>query len=540
MSGPAGATLTPLDFEDRLTWRPLRLYTFFRLLLVALLFTLRLAWPRLPPGADGYLLPALLTAWLAMALAAGFAARLRRPAFRLQVLTTGTLDLSAIVALTYLLGGLDSGLGILLPIAVFALALLVPGRGALFLAALATFGIFALAFQAVLAGHPTAATLSRTGLLGLATFLSALTGSVLSRRIRQSEQLAHRQGVDLANLSRLNAHIVQRLEAGVLVVDGKGHIRLMNDRLWHQLALPERLEAEHIAQLSPALARAWEAWRTHPRGGHFERLDEAGRLGARFLPLGNRPEAGTLILVEDRTRMEEEARQLRLAALGRLSASIAHEIRNPLSAIGHALQLLSESPRLDAEDRHLLAIAVKQVQRVNRVIGSVLQLSRRQAAQPRTLVLADWLNAYVAEAEEAGLLQPGQARVDVDPGDLRVRADPVHLHQILDNLVRNALEHAVTEEKVRVRLRARRRDGHTAVLDVIDNGAPIDPETAERLFEPFFTRRASGTGLGLYLARELASSDGMQLWYDDKDCNCFRLEIPAPEGDEREWKPTTG
>ncbi len=532
MNGHLVSMLTPLDFEDRLTWRPLRLYTFFRLLLVALLLTFHLALPgalRAPGGP--YPLLAILVGWLILALIAGFTARLRRPGYALQVFVTALVDILAIVLLMHLGGGLESGLGVLLPLVIFAQGLLIPGRLALLLAALATFGIFGIFFEDLLAGRHPPGSIARAGLLGLATFFAAVTGSVLARRIRQSEALAHRQGVDLANLSRLNAHIVQRLQSGVLVVDGNGHVRLMNDRLWEMLELPDRLRADHIEAVSSRLAALWREWLAEPEAHRFERLDEAGRLGVRFLPLGNRPEAGTLILVESMEQIDEQTQQLRLAALGRLSASIAHEIRNPLSAIGHALQLLGESARLDGEDRHLIEIAEKHVRRVNRIIGNVLQLSRRQRPQPRTLLLADWLNEYVEEGIEAGQLDPDQVEVDVEPVDLRVTADPVHLRQILDNLVRNALEHADTSEPVRIRLQARPRREGGVELDVIDNGAPIDPDTARHMFEPFYTSHPAGTGLGLYLARELASSNGMRLRYHEAGGGRFRLFIPNARED---------
>ena len=207
---------------------------------------------------------------------------------------------------------------------------------------------------------------------------------------------------------------------------------------------------------------------------------------------------------------------MKLAALGRLSASIAHEIRNPLSAIHHAGQLLAESPRPDHEDRRLLDMIQRHSVRIDKIVNDVLNLSRRGAAVPAAIGLRGFLERTVALYREG---HPGQGcNIDLEAvsADLVVRFDANHLQQILLNLWDNSYEHGAAaaggREAVRINLDSGWQAPHgQAYLDVSDNGGGISAELRDKVFEPFFTTAHKGTGLGLYLARELCEYNQARL-----------------------------
>jgi two-component system sensor histidine kinase PilS (NtrC family) len=224
-----------------------------------------------------------------------------------------------------------------------------------------------------------------------------------------------------------------------------------------------------------------------------------------------------LILLEDSAQLAHKTQQIKLASLGRLTASIAHEIRNPLGAISHAAQLLAESDKLDQGDKRLTEIICNHSKRVNTIIENVLQLSRRSASHPQELALANWLSEFKKEFVQMDGLRSKQLELDIEPEDVRIQVDPGHLHQVLTNLCQNAFEHAGDETAVR--LQVRRGDKTAVWLDVVDNGPGIDAETAEQMFEPFYTTASSGTGLGLYIVRELCEINQARLSYH-----------PVPEG----------
>jgi two-component system sensor histidine kinase PilS (NtrC family) len=231
--------------------------------------------------------------------------------------------------------------------------------------------------------------------------------------------------------------------------------------------------------------------------------------------------------------MSKRAQQIKLASLGRLTASIAHEIRNPLGAIGHATQLLDESEALDDSDRRLITIIGNHTRRVNTVVENVLQLSRPGTSLPQKINLHAWLKGFVDEFGHSGNCQPGQIRFSVEPDDLDVHCDPSLLHQAVWNLCQNAARHGAGESTaLLIRLVGTRlTSSERPCLDIIDNGAGIEPELADKIFEPFFTTKSSGTGLGLYIAREICESNQSQLDYfpTTEGGSCFRITFTGKE-----------
>ena len=220
---------------------------------------------------------------------------------------------------------------------------------------------------------------------------------------------------------------------------------------------------------------------------------------------------------------------MKLASLGRLTASIAHEIRNPLGAISHAAQLLKESPDLAGDDHRLTAIIGDHTRRVNTVVENVLQLSRPGTSSPQHIILKDWLHDFAEEFIRSGLCSAERISISVEPADLEAYMDPSQLHQVAWNLCQNAVFHGESDLPVAIRLQAYRPTASDAPrLDIVDNGEGIQPENTDQIFEPFFTTRSSGTGLGLYIAREICESNQARLSYHEVPGggSCFRIVFP--------------
>jgi len=527
MATPAQADNAQQD--TRTGWLRLRLLTFYRLILTGLLAVLYFALQDNNPFGvqDHALFRSALLAWLAFSLVAGTATRLEQPGYRFQALLQILADIGALALLIHATGGVTSPLTALLVITIAVGALLLPGRMAYLFAAVAALallletGIMLLELE-----NTSVSSVTRAGLMGMVLFATAALAHVLAIRLRDSEALATQRGIDLANLQQLNQHVIRQLQSGILVVDPDGVIRLANDRA-HKLLELDTAEGQKLSEFSPALADQIARWQENP-ALQAESIP-AGTAGTdvtpRFTRLDTSQGTGTLILLDDDTLLTQQSQQLKLASLGRMSASIAHEIRNPLGAISHAAQLLSESEHLNGGDKRLTEIINSHSVRVNEIIESVLQLSRRSASQPQELQLSEWLRLFHGEFIETEGADAARLMLDIEDDTLCIQSDPGHLRQVLANLCQNALRHSPADTMVY--LRATASDSGTVCLEILDSGPGINPDTAANMFEPFFTTENSGTGLGLYIARELCELNRAHLSYHPKNDggSCFRIEF---------------
>ena len=516
--------------QGSLTWGPLRLLSFYRLILAAMLcllfFLLGEDTSLGHTSAELYGITSL--AYLGFSLAAGFAARLRMPGYRLQSLVGVLVDIVAITLMMSASGGPDSGLGILLIISVATGSVLLPGRLGFLFASIATIALLGEHFYSnLLEQKPYIAGFTRVGLMGLAFFATAALTWILVHRIQESEALAHQRGIDLANLSRLNAHIVQRLQAGIIVTDNHDTVRLINETARRLLHVSDNCVDRALADISQPLTEQLDAWRRAP--GSEPTLLQQGHDIDNVLPhfnlLGTDEGLGALIFLEDTAVIVRQTQQTRLAALGRLTASIAHEIRNPLGAISHATQLLNEDNTLADEDRRLMDIIGENTGRVNAIVENVLQLSRPGHSFPQTIRLPEWLDGFVDEFRDSGAIGAGRIECSTDTGDMEVRIDPSLLHQVVWNLCQNAVQHT-DKERMSIRLAA----GHDPstdqpYLDIIDNGPGIPADLQDRVFEPFYTTHSSGSGLGLFIAREICENNHMRLDYYTVESGGSRFRI---------------
>jgi two-component system sensor histidine kinase PilS (NtrC family) len=357
--------------------------------------------------------------------------------------------------------------------------------------------------------------------------------------MRESEDLVRQKDLDLANLAELSQYIVQHLRESLLVVDGADKIRLINESAAEILGDDHAVPGALVGEVSPRLLYSLTTWRQNDRTENtpssFVAADGARVIQPHFAPLGGLTPGPTLIFLEDTSLMAERVQQGKLAALGRLSASIAHEIRNPVGAMSHAGQLLAESAHIGDDERRLTDIIRNNSERVSGIINNVLQLSRREATKPTRLTLADWIHEFMDEFRETMQVAPGQIVLREEAIDLEVRFDPSHLHQVAWNLCENALKYGEERDGVRAEVRlGRLSPSNRPYLEVADRGAGIDTQAADRIFEPFFTGRKGGTGLGLFIARELCQLNRAVLLYEPRggDGSIFRIVFSDP----RRWE----
>lgn len=443
-----------------------------------------------------------------------------------QVFSLALADTVMLCGLFYAAGGPASGIGNLLIASVAISNILVRGRIGLLIAAVAAIGIIYLTFYLSIS-RPTAANYYlQAGSLGALCFAVALLMQALTRRLDDSETLAEQRASDVTKLEELNALILQRMRTGILVLDPQRRIQLANQSALTLFGL-DQLVGQTIDHCCAALVDGLQLWQSNPtlRPQSLKLPGSKTVLQPSFIALRQGDQQQTLVFLEDLSQIAQQAQQLKLAALGRLTAGIAHEIRNPLGAISHAAQLLQESEELPGADRRLAQIIQDQSKRMNQVIENVLQLSRRQQAEPQALDLKTWLETYVSEwRQRATACQ--QLHLDIAQGSFETRMDALQLSQILDNLVDNALRYsAKTHEIAEVWLTLSADPGlELPTLQVLDNGPGVAAQQVQHLFEPFFTTEPQGTGLGLYLARELCESNRARLdYFPRQDGGCLRI-----------------
>ncbi len=436
-------------------------------------------------------------------------------------------DVVAFSLMMYASGGVASGLGMLLAVSVAGGSLLSAGRTALVFAAAAALGVLAAQIYAAATLVPFDPAYSQAGMLGGLMFAMALLAHTLGARASRSAELASRRGADLANLERLNEYIIQHAETGILVVDEYNRVRLTNEAALQLLEQPAVGEGASLVEISAELTGALMRWQADPKSETPPlRSTPSGQpLRASFVPVGEAG-AGTIISLQDYSVLTRRAQREKLVSLGRLTASIAHEIRNPLGAVSHASQLLGESPELSVPDRRLIEIIHANSLRVSAIIENVLQLSRPNVYQPRGVRLRACVNEFAEEFRQHQGLGEGAVEVRFDGEDIRVNVDPKQMHQVLNILCDNALTHGAQDRPAHIQIRSgRSADTGIPYLDVIDDGPGVPPEVAEQIFEPFFTSRHKGTGLGLYIAKELSAGNQADLNYlpRPEGGSCFRL-----------------
>ncbi len=439
------------------------------------------------------------------------------------------VDIIAITLMMHASGGIHSGIGMLIAVSTTGGALIMGGRTALLFAALASLAVITEELYNHFNDIP-GVSFSQAGFLGAVFFATALLTLVLSGRARASEALAQARADELGHMAKINEYVIQHMRTGVLVVDAKNRILMFNNPAWHLLGMPAAAVGSSLQAASPELNRRLRHWRKDatydPKP--FQTQHQGPELKAQFNPLGSRHEEDILIFLEDTSQITREALQLKLASLGRLTASIAHEIRNPLGAISHASQLFGESHDLNQADHRLTEIIKTNSMRINQVIENVLQISRGSPGNPVPIRLHTWFRELTTELVKNQGFQPGTLHLQIEPESVSVVADPEQLRQVVTNLCSNAREAVADPETLELRIVGGvTKDYDHPMVDILDNGPGIEPETAKQIFEPFFTTRSKGTGLGLYIAKELCEINRVRLEYipGPTGGSCFRLHF---------------
>jgi two-component system sensor histidine kinase PilS (NtrC family) len=527
MQAPAAIPAAAPAAHSDLAWRVVGLLNLYRLLVpLVLVSALWLSGqsPTLVARPRLFLVACVLYFTAAVLLVT--ARRLRWSTLRLVALVNAGVDSAAVGLILYASGGVSSGFGILLVLPVLAMATLANQRDALLIAAVAALAVLVQQFFVGLESPMRFTDYTTAGALGVVLFAIAVLAWPLANRIRESEATMRRQEVDLANLAQLSQYIVQHLRESILVVDPQGRIRLINESAAHMLGDDKAYPDALLGETSPRLLYLLERWRqsTGDTGifpameQTFVGADGAQVIRAHFAPLGTSTPPPVLVFLEDTGLITEKVQQTKLAALGRLSASIAHEIRNPVGAMSHAGQLLAESPHLEPQERRLTEIISKNAERVSGIIDSVLRLSRREEAHQEGLPLHTWSEEFCEEFGETTQWPRERLRVSGPAAEIEVRFDPGQLRQIVWNLCENAMRYAYPDgQELGAAGAIEMRCGR-----LVSNGRPF-LEVADR-----------GPGVGLFLARELAQSNGATLLYEPRHGggSVFRLVFADP----RRWE----
>ncbi|MAZ39298.1 MAG: hypothetical protein CMF49_04195 [Legionellales bacterium] len=433
-----------------------------------------------------------------------------------HIATIGILsDITFFAFLMSLNQGLLINYGILMSIVVAAGSVLVVGRVSLFFAAWATICVLVTQFYYAWHAEITLDAMQKTGFLCSTFFVIAVISFSLSKRIRQGEQLALEQEVNILTLEKINALIIQTMEQGILVIDDQDRVVVSNKAAWYLLGINYRVGNPLLSDISQPLMTIVGQWREDSNNINIPNaLLELG-IKPKFTALTDNEgrRKATLIFIEDEIEISKQAQQIKLASLGRLTASIAHEIRNPLSAIIHAVQLIDETA-LSQQLIRLISIIKSNSRRVNQIVESVLQLSRRKMSVPQKINLSEWLEEFTQELS-SGYREPIYIDVKTQLQQPEIMFDSNQLKQVLENICENGLYFSKKKTgEYRLTLNIQ-EEPYTKVvyLDIYDKGEGISHEAMNYIFEPFYTTKPEGTGLGLYVAREICQANGARITY---------------------------
>lgn len=512
-------------------WKALKVYQLYRLvismvILGAYFFGISIFENpfRFPDVFLGLAISYCVIAFLLCGL--GWTAKMK---FSSLIIIEGFVDCIILTAMIFTSLGVQSGMGILLNVSIAALSILLPGMIALFFASLTTFLLIVQHGFAILLNFNPVASAFVVGLHGVGLFLTAITALMLAKRVEQTEIYAAKQKETSDSLVSLNETIVAHMHAGIIALDGEWRVRLMNQAAYSWLGLAGNISMVSVREIAPELSERLKTW-TENQTAKLEPIRprrNGPAISLDFTTIGKNETQTILVIMEDMSKLNQHAQQLKLASLGRFTASIAHELRNPLGAIAHAVQLLLEEIQPESPQHRLADIIHTQTERMNQVIKNILQLSRQKPAVLESIALKPWIDTFVKNYQKSN--QPTMLmNVTVSGDAVTAKFDPEQLDQVLSILCDNALHHAKpTTGELIVSI-------HVyydpilcrSVMEVKDNGQGIPPDIAQHVFEPFYTTSRTGTGLGLYIANEVCTYNQATLTYQSRgDGACFRIEF---------------
>lgn len=445
-----------------------------------------------------------------------------------KVTTLLTLDLVAILIIVFSSGGPQSGLGYLLLINTAMASFFLRGRFSLGFAAVSSIFVISQPLFLIPIKNGLPENLFSAGTLGILIFFTALTFNYLTERIYQSNLIATEKARYAEHLEQLAKLIVARMRTGIIVVDHNNNIEMINESALQLMNLPNSSNFIQVPIHSlPTIQDLLDTWKSNriseiPK---IHQISEGSEVKISFSRLETGREERTLVYIEDYRTITQQAQQLKLASLGRLTANIAHEVRNPLGAISHAAQLLAESDSLTSADQRLTRIILDHSSRVNQIIDNTMVLSRRKEPKIHPIPLIEWINTFIKDYQSRHVCE---IKLVTASSDVPTKFDATQLHQVVTNLVDNGLRHTkqlTGEAKIEIRCGLSDNDD-TAYLEIIDFGKGIERQNLNSIFEPFFTTEEEGTGLGLYICKELCESNQASLHYTNENLSCFKISFP--------------
>lgn len=511
-------------------WRALAYFNFYRALLSSL-FLLLLYIGRLPQplgSLDEGLFSVVSHVYLLMTLVFACFIHYQFPGFKLQIVFHVLIDIIMLSLLMYSSNGLSSGFGMLIIIAVAGGSILREGRIAILFAAIASLSVLGHELYIQFSRYSDTVNYTHAGILGATFFITAIIGNLLAARVRETKALTEQQAIEINELAKLNEHIVQRMQSGIIVLDSDMKILLMNESS-KKLIGQQGEDTHKVSQfVDDYLKKNIHKWLNYSGQQNviIKLKEDEIELQVSFIKLTLVSNYQILIFLEDIARLRQRAQHLKLASLGRLTASIAHEIRNPLGAINHAGQLLQESDTISLEDKRLTGIINNHSLRVNTIIENVLSVSRREQATLEQFEIMPWLKMFSEEFKSRFSLSDEDIILYFNKENIPVRMDPSQLHQVIWNLCENAMRYS--KEKPVITLSCDiNNETQRPYIDIIDSGSGMSRDVTEDLFEPFFTTETKGSGLGLYLARELceANQANLSLQSTSETGTVFRLSF---------------
>ncbi len=519
-------------------WYRLRLFNYFRISLALFFIAIYFNGWLLPLIPDGFAHAKvfIITSGFYLTASLIFIVGIirQKPGLDTQVIIHTLVDISCIVILMHATGGIRTGLGMLLIISISMTSLFLHRRLTILFAAISALAIIAEQVYSQFAYDNYTPAFTQAGLLGILIFITAILSAYTAKKIKESEKLAREASQELETIVQMNEHIIRSMRTGIIVIKNNGRILMTNNAALELLGQTELEAQSRLKDISAELYERFIDWNNESVQNHQPIQQPQGlpdiQPGFSHIDQSNIPHekliGRTLIFLEDATQLTQRFQQVKLASLGRLTASIAHEIRNPLAAINHAGQLLGETSDNEA-DKKLTGIINTQVKRLNGIVENVLQLSRQQRGTPEALNLYQWLLKFRKELIATHNLQAYQLQIQIEPQDIEILFDSSQLHQVMWNLCSNAINHSHMNHS-NIMIHVQGKIDETTLqpyIDIIDNGPGIEEETQTHIFDPFFTTSDEGTGLGLYITKEVIESNRAKIRHIPPPAGgtCFRI-----------------
>jgi two-component system, NtrC family, sensor histidine kinase PilS len=452
-------------------------------------------------------------------------------------------DILILAMICFASGGVSSSLAPLLIMPVASGSLLFGMRLSTFFAAVATIALFYGELYLYLTHLTNERYYLQTGLLGLLFFCAALGTQWIGGRIREKDLVNLRQAASIKALQKINQQIIARMQTGIVVVDLSGNILNMNTAARNLMGMaeaaptpasaPNQNQNQNQTKVPPILQEQLMDWLQNAmHRPTLSRLSPGGaQIQANFAYLQGEKSPNIIIFLEDNSQLSSRAQHLKLMSLGRLTASIAHEIRNPLGAISHAAQLLRETPTLGRQEMRLLDIINTHTQRVNTIIQNILELSRYKPVTTEKIEMGEWLSSFASRLKTAYKF-PIQLQFTPPNVPVLIQFNPSQLEQVITNLCDNGLRYSLRHMgEAMITLALDTTSAGTTCLDIIDEGLGVPENEIEQVFEPFFTTETTGTGLGLFICKELCEANQTRLFFQRTadGHSAFRLSFAHPD-----------